>query len=429
VCLSGRSDQAGLYSASLTAFLQQSFPNLTPNYVQQNAYYSQQTVALLAQISAQLEASGSPVPSTVVVPPVFPEFRAAASDIRVNVFWFMSLIFSLTAALAATIVQQWVRDYMHIFQRYNHPLKRARVRQFLYEGAENWYMPVVVDAVPALIHISLFLFFFGLADYLFQVNIATAATTTIMIVICACLYLWTVIAPVHDAQSPYQSPLSGIFWYLYQVIRGRTHRDHSTGGVRKRVSTNMTDGRVQLAMDESDDRKKRDARAIRWVVGSLTEDSELEPFVLGIPGSFNSKWGKQVWDIVVEDEDNRGAPVAAAAASRPGEVMELGVVPGPQSPGGPLLSSPLFPSPAPALVHRENTIQDLSGRITRLLKTCTDAGALPTEESRRMRGCLPLFCSLHRRRVGVVRRTRDYVSGAHLSRWCREDPGAVDLWI
>jgi len=38
-------------------------------------------------------------------------------------------------------------------------------------------------------------------------------------------------------------------------------------------------------MDESDDRKKRDARAIQRVVGNLTEDSELEPFVLGTPAS------------------------------------------------------------------------------------------------------------------------------------------------
>jgi len=53
----------------------------------------------------------------------------------------------------------------------------------------------------------------------------------------------------------------------------------------ERGNTNMTEGCVQLAMDESDDRKKRDARAIQRVVGNLTEDSELEPFVLGTPAS------------------------------------------------------------------------------------------------------------------------------------------------
>jgi hypothetical protein len=382
----------------LTAFLQQSVPNLTPNYAQQSAYYSQQSVVLLAQISAQLAAGGSPLPATISLPPPLPEFHPASSDVRVNVFWFMSLVFSLTAALAATIVQQWVRDYMHIFLRYNHPLKRARVRQFLYEGAEKWYMSVVVDAVPAFVHISLFLFFIGLADYLFNMNTATATTTTLLIIICGALYIWCIIAPVHDAQSPYQSPLSGIFWHLFQVIRGRTHRDHSTGGARKRISTNMTDGRVQLAMDESDDRKKRDARAIRWVIDNLTEDSELEPFVLGVPGSFNSKWGKQVWDVVALDEENKSNGGGTTNPPPPNESTELAVVS--QSPAaGPPLS--------PLLIQRENTIGDLSGRITRLLKTCTDPGVLPTESAAqarpRMRGCLTVLRTFHRRRLGVVR--------------------------
>ena len=38
-------------------------------------------------------------------------------DVRVNVFWFMALAFSLLAALLAILVQQWVRNYMHGFQR------------------------------------------------------------------------------------------------------------------------------------------------------------------------------------------------------------------------------------------------------------------------------------------------------------------------
>ncbi len=363
-----------MYSASLTAFLQQSVPTLTPNYAQQTAYYSQQSVVLLAQISAQLAASGSPLPATISLPTPLPDFQVAASDVRVNVFWFMSLIFSLTAALAATIVQQWVREYMHVFQRYNHPLKRARVRQFLYEGVGKWYMPAVVDVVPALIHISLFLFFIGLADSLFHINTTTAATTTVLIAICAAFYLWCAIAPIYDPQSPYQSPLSRILWYLVQTISGRTHRDHNTGGAFRRISTNMADGRVQLAMDESKGRKKRDARAIRWVIDSLTEDSELEPFVLGVPGSFNSKWGKNVWDVVAMEEENRDSG-GGTSTSQPNEGAELAVVT--RTHGGP----PLSPIP----VERENTIRDLSGRITRLLKTCTDPGVLPTEDARRKR--------------------------------------------
>ncbi|KAH9015815.1 hypothetical protein EDB84DRAFT_1234586, partial [Lactarius hengduanensis] len=209
---------AGLYSASLTAFLVESYKNLAPDPIQVNAYYTQQSVVLLAQISAQLAASGSPVPSAFDIPLQYPEFHARKSDVRINIYWFLSLVFSLAAALAATLVQQWARDYMHVFQRYNHPLKRARIRQFLYEGAKRWHMAAVVDTIPALIHISLFLFFIGLAEFLFGLNTSTATVTTITTTICAILYFWSVIAPSLDPKSPYQSPLSGAFWRVFQRL-------------------------------------------------------------------------------------------------------------------------------------------------------------------------------------------------------------------
>jgi len=102
--------QAGLYSATLTAFITESQKTLTLNPSDEIAFYARQAVVLLAQISAQLAASGSPVPSTVPFPPAFPEFHAAKSDVRVNIYWFMSLVFSLSAALGATLVQQWARN-------------------------------------------------------------------------------------------------------------------------------------------------------------------------------------------------------------------------------------------------------------------------------------------------------------------------------
>ena len=102
-------------------------------------FYQQQNVALLAQISKQISSIAPQVtiPST---PLSSYDFSPNASDVRVNAFWFMSLVFSLSAALLATLVQQWVRDYMHVFQRYSNPLKSARLRQYLYEGVEGWYM-------------------------------------------------------------------------------------------------------------------------------------------------------------------------------------------------------------------------------------------------------------------------------------------------
>ncbi|KAH9988459.1 hypothetical protein BJV74DRAFT_773360 [Russula compacta] len=140
---------AGLFSASLTAFILDSKQNLKVNPSDQIVYYLQQNVAIAAQISQQLSSIAPQVSIPSTPPPPFPSFNPSRSDVRINAFWFMSLIFSLSAALIAILVQQWVRDYMHVFQRYSDPLKSARLRQYLHEGSEAWYMPILAE--PCLV--------------------------------------------------------------------------------------------------------------------------------------------------------------------------------------------------------------------------------------------------------------------------------------
>ncbi|KAI0036269.1 hypothetical protein K488DRAFT_41382, partial [Vararia minispora EC-137] len=200
--------QAGLYSASLTAFLVDSYKLLKPDPVDQTEALTQQSVFLLTQIAAQLGANATGSITAAQQSELQP-FSPTSAAVRINVCWFLSLVLSLTAALFATIVQQWVRDYMQSsFQRYSSPLKRARIRQYLFEGADKQKMSVVVDLIPALIHASLFLFFAGLCDFLFGLNATVFALTSVAIAACVLVYIWTLVAPVFNAQSPFQSPLS-----------------------------------------------------------------------------------------------------------------------------------------------------------------------------------------------------------------------------
>ena len=240
--------------------------------VQQAVYYNQQSVALLAQISQQLSSLAPQVLIPSTPPPPYPAFTPSSSDIRVNAYWFMSLIFSLTAALLATLVQQWVRDYMHVFQRYSHPLKSARLRQYLWEGVDGWYMPVVAESVPALVHVSLFLFFLGLGDSLLNLNTTIGVTTIVPITLCGFLYILGTFMPVIYPQSPYQNSFSALIWYLTQKLHIRRYVDRASGGARKPVSSNMARGQMQLAMEETDARKHRDVRSIQWLISNLTED-------------------------------------------------------------------------------------------------------------------------------------------------------------
>jgi hypothetical protein len=131
------------------------------NSANQSAYYQNQSVQILDRISQQLASVGSQFPTTYtppfLPPPPYPTFHASGSDRRVNIFWLISLVCSLSAALLATLVQQWVRAYMRIFQQSSNPFKTARIRLFLFEGAGR--LPMVAEAFPGLIHVSVILFF------------------------------------------------------------------------------------------------------------------------------------------------------------------------------------------------------------------------------------------------------------------------------
>ena len=425
-------DQAGLFSAALTSFLVDRIHDLQVDPAQQMVYYQQQNVALLAQISKQVSSLAPQVSIPSILPPSYPTFKPNSSDVRVNAFWFMSLIFSLSAALIATLVQQWVRDYMHVFQRYSNPLKSARLRQYLYEGAEGWYMPMVAESVPGLVHVSLFLFFVGLGDSLLSVNTTVGVTTILPITACGLLYILSMFAPIINPQSPFQNTFSGLVWYLRQKLHPRRYLDRASGGSLKAVSSNLSDGQIQLAMEENDERKDRDVRAIQWLIHNRTEDDEMESFVMAIPGSFTSKWGIDVWRTVsgatqLEGTNFRpnGPTVRSQSEDLPTAILPHHHSPLSQSTHHPLgllhsfgrfigiriangtprnvtatQSMPRFPGDGQALndhsAHGDLAIFDLCKRIRHLVDTCNNYSIFTNEALwlKRARGCVETAASL-----------------------------------
>ncbi|KAJ7692524.1 hypothetical protein B0H17DRAFT_842559, partial [Mycena rosella] len=149
---------AGLFSASLTAFIIESYKTLTPDT-------GDATVQNLTHISQQLAASTSgniavpPAPSSHFTPPV--------ASLLCNIFWFISLGLSLSCALIATLLQQWAHDFLHrADMRRSSPIIRARIFSFLYYGLKQFNMNTVVNIIPLLLHTSLVLFFAGLVAFL-----------------------------------------------------------------------------------------------------------------------------------------------------------------------------------------------------------------------------------------------------------------------
>jgi hypothetical protein len=116
-------------------------------------------------------------------------------------------------------------------------------------------MLFVAQLVPGLLHVSLFLFFAGLCDLLLHPNKTVFRVTIVPIALCGLFYLFTSIAPVMKPQWPYQNPFSGLFWYPFQrrKVWGRRR-----GKERQTVSSDLAEGQMQLAMEQTEGCKDRD---------------------------------------------------------------------------------------------------------------------------------------------------------------------------
>ena len=119
------SPQAGLFAAALTPFIIDSKQNLKVNPTDQIVYYLEQHSTILSQISRQISSIAPEVSIPSTPPPPFPPFHPAASDIRINLCWFLALVFSLSGALIVTLIQQWTRGCLQTLQRHTNPTKNA----------------------------------------------------------------------------------------------------------------------------------------------------------------------------------------------------------------------------------------------------------------------------------------------------------------
>ncbi|KAJ7657231.1 hypothetical protein DFH06DRAFT_459363 [Mycena polygramma] len=280
---------AGLFSASLTAFLIESYKTLNPDS-------GDTTVLLLAQISQQLAASANG--TTFRIPPITP-FKPPASSLICNILWFISLGLSLTCALIATLLEQWARDFLHRADMRSAPVLRARVFSFLYYGLKRFKMHTVVEIIPLLLHASLFLFFVGLVAFLIPVNIALTVVVGVVLATVTIVYVLLTLLPLFHLDCPYRTPLSRGFWSLRQgaeTMLNRWHPQPATPLSRLKDET-MVDAVFRKAIEPSPQRSSRDTQALIWTVKSLADDNELEPFLEAIPDAlwFPDSDAENIW--------------------------------------------------------------------------------------------------------------------------------------
>ncbi|KAF8888426.1 hypothetical protein CPB85DRAFT_1485403 [Mucidula mucida] len=144
---------AGLFSAVVSTFVTQTSPNLQVDYNQVTAYI---VYDMLRLQRAMMDGLPSDSITSSGITPTSP-VHASRTDAWVNVLWFTSLALSLTTALMAVLVKQWIHQYMAVPS--GTPCDRSRIRQFRFENIDAWHVPLIIGILPVLMHVALGVFF------------------------------------------------------------------------------------------------------------------------------------------------------------------------------------------------------------------------------------------------------------------------------
>ncbi|KAH9057254.1 hypothetical protein EDB87DRAFT_1833270 [Lactarius vividus] len=287
----------GLFSAAVASLISVSIQDIRPNPQDTSNFY-------LANIYHTVsDPNRSNISSSLPTSP--PTFSPPNYAVWVNSLWFMSLVISLTCALLATLLQQWARRYLKVTQPRYSPHKRARIRAFYFEGVEKFLLPWVIEALPTLLHVSLFLFFAGAVVFLCNVNHTIFKLVLSWVGVCMALYGCFTFIPIFRNDSPYYTPLTSLTWPIivgisfitFRALRRLTHLDYFTGeayhhyrqleeSYRKMLGQGMQKTAEETALDSP---LEIDTRAFMWTFDSLDEDHELERFFAGLPGFRSSK--------------------------------------------------------------------------------------------------------------------------------------------
>ena len=325
--------KTGLFAATVAAFIIESYKRLSPDS-------GAVTVTLLNQISQQLSSLSNSTQGSSPPPPYSnSSFRPAQSAIRVNILWFLSLVLSLICALAATLMQQWARRYRQLAQAETTLYKRARTRAYLFQGVELFGLSQAVEAVPALLHVAVFLFFAGLIDFLFSID--TTVGRVILGVMCAfaAIYIFLTFLPNLRPNCPYRTPFSRevLKWVLVVImapalliiwILRNSIPSNKFGMVRKRFLLLIRRLRNSMPGDKFEAVRKRlrrfvrslqstmsdamqsleeeiDKKALQWTVETVDDEDDIETFIEGIPEFLKAETSTNALPIVKELLDHQ----------------------------------------------------------------------------------------------------------------------------
>jgi Family of unknown function (DUF6535) len=192
------------------------------------------------------------------------------------------------------MLQQWARRYLTITQppRYS-PHRRASIRAFFANGIEKFHLPWSVEALPAMLHLSLFLFFTGLVIYLFNINHTVFSVVVWWVGVAGGVYGCITLMPIFWLDSPYYSPLSSSVWLFLNFTFSAIRRirffllAHRWPHFEQYL---LFEGLTKIVQEAGSELSAEiNNHILTWTIHAMEEDKDLEHFFEAIPGFCSSE--------------------------------------------------------------------------------------------------------------------------------------------
>lgn len=197
-----------------------SFLTITIPYLQQD--YTAVTASLLTELvviqrTAATNGNITAVPQSSIT--FNTQFSSSLRDIWLNGLWIASLVTTLTTAIASGLIKQWLQYYVKDISGAN-PKTRALTRQYRYTGLIRWGVPQIIEALPVLMNISIFLFFTGLVLLVEDLSDMNGVTWFVvgMTIVTFLTYAISSFVPIWNPQCPYKTSLSKFYNGIIRTI-------------------------------------------------------------------------------------------------------------------------------------------------------------------------------------------------------------------
>jgi hypothetical protein len=185
--------------------------------------------------------------------------------------------------------------------------KRARTREYLFQGVQAFRLSQAVEAVPALLHVAVFLFFAGLVDFLFSIDSTVGRVIFGVMCFFGGIYVLLTFLPNFRPNCPYRTPFSrdSLKWLLLIptasaflgiyclrcFVRSETFERILGRSLFFAQSLLWTMSDAMRWLQEGIDKK-----ALQWTVVTVDDDDDIETLLEGIPGYLTS--GRNALSIV-----------------------------------------------------------------------------------------------------------------------------------